>query len=88
MDGPPQHLRRGRHVDVLDAEHRERVDQSVGDRGHRADGPGFAGTLHPERIGLGRHRVRLDMERDKVGGARHGVIHERAGEDLALAVEL
>ena len=28
------------------------------------------------------------MERGEVGGARHGVIHERAGEDLALAVEL
>src|SRR3979490_2387040 len=54
LDRPPGPLRRRRHLDVADAEVRERVDQRIGARRHGTDAAGFAGALHPERIGLGR----------------------------------
>src|SRR5215472_9354882 len=84
----PEPLGRRRHLDVADAEVGEGVNQRIGDRGHGADAARFAGSLDPKRIGPGRHRIALDVDRADVGRARHGIVHERAGQVLAVAVEL
>src|SRR5215470_4776740 len=84
----PEPLRRRRHLDVADAEVGERVNQRIGDRGHGADAARFPRALDPKRIGPGRHRIALDIDRADVGRARHGIVHERAGQVLAVAVEL
>src|SRR6516162_9802368 len=84
----PEPLRRGRHLDVADAEVGEGVNQRIGDRGHGADAARFARALDPERIGPGRHRIALYVDRADVGRARHGIVHERAGQVLAVAIEL
>src|SRR6185312_16675849 len=55
---------------------------------HGADAAGFAGALDAERVGLGWHRAALDVIADQIARPRHGVVHERAGEHLALLVEL
>ena len=67
---------------MADAERGECVDERVGNRRQRADIAGFAGTLDPERVGLGRHRVAFAVDRREGVGARHRVIHERAGQEL------
>ena len=53
------------------------------DRRQRADGAGLAGALDAERIGLGRHLVGRRSRTRQIVGARHAVIHERAGQELA-----
>ena len=63
LDRLPHLLGRRRHVDMRDAERRERIDHGVHDRGERADIAGLARAFDAERIGLGRHRVLLDLER-------------------------
>ena len=79
------HARRargGQHFDVADAERRKRIDQRVADRREHADIAGFAGTLDPERVGLGRHWIALAIDCREAVGAPHCVIHERAGQEL------
>jgi hypothetical protein len=48
----------------------QRVDDGVGHRRHGADAAGLARALDAERIGLGRHRVGLDLERRRGRRAR------------------
>ena len=45
--------------------------------------PAFAAGLDAERIGRRENLADLGLERRQRGGARHCVIHERAGERLA-----
>ena len=78
--------RRQRHVDMADAAVAERVDHRIHHRGERAGAAGLAAALDAERVGRCRRRMIGERERRHVGGARHGVIHERAGEQLAVAV--
>src|SRR5712692_1666629 len=54
-DRPPNPFGCRRHLDVLDAEMRERVHDRVGDRRHGADAAGLARALDAERVGRGRH---------------------------------
>src|SRR5215470_14800244 len=83
LDGAPEAFGSGGHFDVADAERRERVDQGVGNGGEGADIAGLAGTLDPERVGLGRHGVAVAMDGRQIARPRHRVIHERPGEKLA-----
>jgi len=62
------------------------VGDRVHDGGERPGGAGFADALDAERVGGGRHALLGGHERRNVGGARHRVIHERAGDELAGAV--
>ena len=62
LDCLPYSKRRGRHVDVTDAVFGERVDDRVHHRRQRAGATGLAAALSAERIGLGRHRVAVDLE--------------------------
>src|SRR5262249_20189067 len=84
----PEPLRRRPHLHVADAGMGERLPQRIGDSRHGADAPRVARARAPERIGLGRPRIALDIDRADSGRARHGVVHERAGQVLAVAVEL
>src|SRR5690242_11057399 len=73
---------RRRHVDVIDAERFECIQQRVDDRRRRGDTARFTDALDAERIGLRRNFLELAHDVGKMLGARHGVIHEAAGHEL------
>src|SRR3984885_15225 len=83
---PPNLLRRHRHFDMGDAEFGERVDHGVDDGAERAGGAAFAGAAHAEPVGRREHFADVGGERRQDIGARHGAIHERSGQQLALGV--
>src|SRR5215470_6254588 len=85
MHGLPDALGRHRHVEVADAERRQRVVHRVHQRRKRAHCARLAYALGAQGIHLGRYLVRIHVEERHVVGARHGVVHERAGEELAGA---
>jgi hypothetical protein len=66
-----------------DTERAERVDDGVHDGGERPDIAGLPRTLDAQRVGLGRHRVFVHLERTDFVGARQAVVHQRAGDELA-----
>ena len=76
-------IRRRRPVEVRDAERRQRVHDRVADRRQHRHGAGLAAALHAERIGGAARAVEVQMERRQVVGARHRIVHERAGQHLA-----
>ncbi len=81
----PEALRGERHVHVGDAEGRQRVDRGVDDGRRHGDAAGLAQALGAERI-AGRRRVHLlDGHRRHVVRARQRVVHQRAGQELALS---
>ena len=69
-----------------DAEFRQRVEHRVDQRRERAGAAGFPTALGAQRIGRGRHRMIADLHQRDVFGARQGVIHEGAGDRLAVRV--
>src|SRR5689334_18635901 len=69
-DRPPHALRRCRHVDVLDAERGEGVEDGVDDRLRRRHAAGLARALDAERVGRGRHFGEGHLELRQVVGAR------------------
>ena len=79
----PHRLRGRRHGEILAA---DRVGDGVDDRRRRRDRAGLAAALDAERIATGIGRGRVDLERRQVVGARHAVVHERAGHELAVLV--
>src|SRR3954463_16465295 len=81
MQRAPHLLGRKRHVEL---EHPERIEHGVHHRRRRADGAELAAPFDAEKVGLARHAlVEAGAHRRQVGRARHGVVHERAGEELA-----
>ena len=80
-------MRRQRHIEMAYPVGFERVDDGVDHRRRRADGRRFADALGPQRIERGLGNRFGDGEGREVVGARHGVIHQRAGQKLALVVE-
>src|SRR5262245_6636678 len=85
----PELFRRQRHIDhARHAGARQRIGNGVGQRGQRAGDAALARALHAERILRRRHRVKLGDERRQAVGARHRVIHERAGEKLPVIAVL
>src|SRR5947209_7324231 len=84
--GFPEASRGERHVEVADAERRERIHHRVCDGGSRGDGSRLARSLDAERV-HGRGRLgACQLEERHVVGVRHGVVHERAGEEGAALV--
>ena len=77
---------RRRHVDVHAASFGNGIRDRVHDRRDRAGGAGLAHALHAERIGGRRHVVARVRDRRHVRGARHRVVHERAGDELPVAL--
>src|SRR5437899_9743484 len=76
-----------RHVEVRDAERRERVDDGVHHHRRDPDRPRLADPLDAQRI-VRRGRVGVtDLGVRDVVRARDRVVHERAGEQMAVAVQ-
>ena len=79
----PDLLGRERHVEMAHAERRQRIEHGVGDRRRRAVGRQLADALEAQEI-VGRGRGDgLDGEVGHVVGARQGVVHQGAGQELA-----
>src|SRR5580692_8469687 len=79
----PYRLRRRRHGDVFSA---DGVGDGVDDRGGRGDRAGLAAAFDAERIGRAPCQRCSNRHGWKVIGPRHGVVHERAGHELAPLV--
>ena len=60
----------------------QRIHDGIGQRRQRTGAAGFAHALGAQRIQFGRYRVVEHLEACHHAGARHGVIHEAAGEQL------
>ena len=76
-----------RHVEALDPERAQRIDNGVDDCRQRSDRAGFTGALRTERVPLGRHRVRGYLHVRHRVGPRHAIIHEASRQVLTqLAV--
>ena len=80
----PDRRRCGRHLDMG---HAKRVGQCCDNRLRRADGAGLARPLHPEDIVLAGNVAEADIESRQIIGTWQSVIHQRAGDKLALRVE-
>ncbi len=78
----PDLLGRRGHVEVGAGAAGNGVGDGVHQRGYRGGGAAFACALDSERIGRGRHVVQRVLERRYVVGARHRIVHERAGHEL------
>ena len=63
----------------------QRVDNGGDEDGRRGDGAGIGGALESERIVLGRNIVLRRGEVGKIAGAWQRIVHERAGQELAVA---
>src|SRR6185436_5549642 len=74
------------HVDVGYAQGAEVVDGGVDLGGGDGDVAGLAQALGAQRIAGRRDVHLLDGEGGDVLGARHRVVHQRAGQQLAVAV--
>ncbi len=86
LDGPPDPLGRGGHVDVGDAEVGHRVDDRVLHRGRGADRAGLADALGAERV-VARGRLHLDqLEARHLGRRQERVVGERRGQRVAVLV--
>src|SRR6266576_715907 len=83
LDRGPDRLRGRRHGDLLAA---DRVGDGVDDRGGRGDGAGLAAAFDAERVRRAFRHRHADLERGHVVRARHAIIHERAGHELAVLV--
>src|SRR3954470_23765502 len=83
----PNPQRRRRHLETLHARAAQRVHHGVHQRRQRAGDAGLAHALRAERVEPGRNRVLYDPGVGYQPGARHRIIHEAAGKELAaLAV--
>ena len=83
VNGVPDPVGRRRHFQLVVA---DRVGDGVDHGGGRADRAGLAAALDAERIARAQRRGVVQLERRQVVGARHGVVHERRGHELAVAV--
>src|SRR5579872_3376019 len=82
----PDALGRHRHLDMADAEFGECVDHGVDHGAECAGGAAFAGAAHAELVGRRQHLADRGGERRHDVGARHGVVHERCRQHLALRI--
>ena len=83
----PDSLRGRRHFQVANAEFGKGVHERVGDGRQGPDAAGLARPFDAKRVGLCRHRMTVHLHTRDVVSARHGIVHERAGQLLARTVE-
>ena len=75
-----------RHVDVLHAERAQRVETALTTAGVEPIVPASPTPLTPSGFtGVGV-TVLVELEVGSIVGPRHGVVHQRAGEELAVLV--
>ena len=86
LDDAPQLLGPQHHVDVLHAELAQRVDGRGDDARRRAERAGLADALGAERVHRRRRHRAVQLEAREVDRARHRVVHERSGQQLAVVV--
>ena len=82
----PDALGRRRHVDVGDAERRERVDDRVHHRRGRGDRARLADALDAHRVRRARRDRVVELEARELGRRRHEVVGERRGQEVAVGV--
>src|SRR5258706_626824 len=82
-DRAPEPVGRRRHIEVRDARLAKGVQYRVHKRGERAAHARFAHAFRAERVRGGRDRVLVDREACNEPRARHRVVHEAPGEELA-----
>src|SRR5690348_18255415 len=79
----PDALWRQRHVDMLDAQRRERIHHRVDNRLTGGDGAGLADALDARQVVragcLGARR----LNRGNLGRIWHGIVRHAAGDELA-----
>src|SRR5262249_14235392 len=68
------------------AKHGEGILDCIGDGGWGADGPGLPGPLQPEGVSRRRELEMGCLNGRQIGRGRHGIIHERAGQELPVVV--
>src|SRR6266436_4390520 len=83
-DRPPDALRGQRHVDMRDAVFGECIEDRIDDSREAAGAARFSAAFGAQRIGFGRHRMIADRHDRNVFGARQRIVHERAGDRLAV----
>src|SRR4029077_3676111 len=87
MDRVPNFVWRRRHVDMLDAQRTERIENGADDGRRRACRTGFAGAFDAERIGRRWHLRDFRQQVGEIRSARHRVVLEAAGDQLAIGIE-
>src|SRR5579862_8308373 len=80
VNGVPHPVGCCRHFQLVVA---DRIGDGVDDGGGCADCAGLAATLDAQGIARTQRRGVGQFERWQVVGARHGVVHERCGHELA-----
>src|SRR5215210_2757286 len=84
-DRDPHPLRGRWHVDVVDFVFApQALDDGVDHRWTGADRTRLAGALDAQRIGLAAHVVGLEYKRWTIRSARQRIVHEGAGDELAV----
>src|ERR1700738_3195449 len=76
LDGAPDPIGRGRHIQMTDAELGERIRNRIHHGGQRARPTRFAAAFDPEYVGCGRYGVMDDDDLRAIGGARKRIVHE------------
>src|SRR5205814_6730814 len=80
VDRPPYLLCGTGHVDMTNAEMRNRIEHRVVHRRRRSDRARFADALRAERIDVRRRDRVIERERGQLGGAHECVVGEVARE--------
>ena len=83
LNRAPHPLRRVRHLDLAHVQRLQRIEHRIGQRRDRAGRAGLARALGAQRIERRRHAAIDQRDRRQVFRARHEVIHEGAGQELA-----
>src|SRR5258706_2721933 len=83
LDRAQEPVGRRRHLEVRDARLAKGVQYRVHKRGERAADARFADAFRAERVRGGRDRVLVDREPLHQARARHRIVHEAPGEELA-----
>src|SRR5665213_3762229 len=74
----PEPIRAGGHVDVLDAERRQRVADGIDDCDRACDRAGFANALDAKLVGWRRGDGSAELKVWELVGARDHVVGERS----------
>src|SRR6516165_7973524 len=83
MDGVPHPVGCCRHLELVVA---DRVRDSIDDGRRCADRARLATAFDAQRIARTQRCGVAQLERWQIVGARHGIIHERCGDELARTV--
>src|ERR1700733_15777357 len=76
-----------RHLQIVYAERRNRVENSADDRGGRSDRSGLAGAFGSQRVMRARLTlIQLRFDKRKIRRPRQCIVHEGAGQKLPLHV--